>query len=111
MTSRKLPADLAQKVATFEELYPELRGLHERVMPDEQQDRERKRQQAIRQNIQASERRARRAAICRECLEGKHGRQLRDFAAAVERQHGRLTDEAAEQIMRALNEHRKGQDK
>jgi hypothetical protein len=105
MTRRDLPHDARARLAA---LPPDLAEVAERIYPTEERDREVKRTRAIRQNVDAKERRERRAALVRECLEGKHGKRLRDFSAGVERQYAGLTDEAVEVIMRALNEHRKG---
>lgn len=105
---RDLPLDARARLAA---LPPEIAEIAERIYPSEERDREVRRARAIKQNVDAKRRRERREALCRECLEGKHGRQLRDFAAAVERQHAGLTDEAVEHIMRALNEARKGKER
>ena len=106
--TRDLPEDLRRKL---EGLPPELAEVVQRCYPDDAREREVQRSRAIKQNLDAADRRKRRLQLCNEALQGKHGRQLRDFAAGVERQHNGLTDPAVETIMRALNEARKGRDR
>ncbi len=108
MTRRDLPEELQRKLA---EVDPEIASVVQRCFPTPERERELQRSRAIRQNLDAAERRKRRLQLCQEALQGKHGRQLRDFAAAVERQHNGLPDPAVEAIMRALNEARKGRER